>query len=75
METLFDYEKILEIHDYHVAKDAEEKGVEKGVEKGKELNLLANLKALMKNVGCTAAQAMDMLSVPEEARARLQVQL
>lgn len=67
METLFDYEKILEIHDYHVAKDAEEKG--------KELTLLANLKALMKNVGCTAAQAMDMLSVPEEARAGLQVQL
>ena len=83
METLFSYEKILEIHDYHVAKQAEEKGLEEGRqegrqegrEEGKELTLLANLKALMKNLGCTAAQAMDMLSVPAESRSGLLARL
>lgn len=31
MVTLFDQEKIWEIHDYNVAKEAEEKGIEKGI--------------------------------------------
>lgn len=79
MTTLFDYEKILEIHDYHVAKEAEakgiEKGMEKGMEKGVEQTLLASLKALMAKLGYTAEQAMDMLSVPADTRARLRPQL
>lgn len=75
MATLFSQQKIWEIHDYNLAKEAEkkglEKGLEKGMEKGMELNLLANLKALMDKLGYSAEQAMDMLSVPPENRARL----
>lgn len=71
MATLFDQEKIWEIHDYNVARDAEEKGLEKGAEK----TLLANLKALMRNLNFTAEEAMDALGVPAEARAKLHLQL
>ena len=71
MATLFSQQKIWEIHDYNVAKEAEKKGMEKGM----ELNLLANLKALMDKLGYSAEQAMDMLSVPAENRARLLGQL
>lgn len=79
MTMLFDQEKVWEIERRNVAKEAEkkgmEKGIEKGMEKGMELNLLANLKALMEKLGYTAEQAMDTLSVPAEARVRLQGQL
>lgn len=83
MVTLFSNEKLLEIRDYNVAKEAEargmekgiEKGMEKGMEKGTELTLLANLKSLMEKLGYTADQAMDTLSVPVETRTRLQGQL
>lgn len=34
MVTLFSEERIRAIHEYNVAKDAEEKGMEKGMEKG-----------------------------------------
>lgn len=34
MVTLFDQEKVWEIHDYNVAQAAEQKGVEKGLEEG-----------------------------------------
>lgn len=91
MVTLFDQEKLWEIHDYNVAKDARqagltegmekgiEKGIEKGMEKGREegaeMTLLTNLRALMKKLNFTAEEAMDTLGVPAETRDRLAAQL
>lgn len=75
MVTLFDQEKVLEIHDYNVAREAEERGMEKGMEKGIEMTLLSSLKTLMKKLGYTAEEAMDTLGVSSEIRARLQGQL
>lgn len=71
MVTLFDQEKIWEIHDFNVARDAKREGREEGA----EMALLSNLKALMKKLGFTAEEAMDTLGVPAEIRVRLQGQL
>lgn len=71
MVTLFDQEKIWEIHDFNVARDAKREGREEGA----EMTLLSNLKALMKKLGFTAEEAMDTLGVPADIRVRLQDQL
>lgn len=52
-----------------------EKGLEKGMEKGMEQALLASLKSLMEKLGYSAEQAMDILSIPAETRARLVSQI
>ena len=49
MVTLFDQEKIMEIHDYHVAEDARKDGVQEGIVEG----TLGSIRSLMKNLGMT----------------------
>ena len=48
MVTLFSEERIRAIHEYNVAKDAEEKGIEKGMEKGMEKGIRAMVLTLKK---------------------------
>lgn len=67
MGLLFSEERIREIHDYNVAKEAEERR--------EEQTLISSIKSLVKNLGLTIEQAMDALSIPAEARANLQAQL
>lgn len=67
MSLLFSEERIREIHDYNKK--------EEGKAEGTEQTLLASIKSLVKNLGLTIEQAMDALSIPAEARAKLQAQL
>ena len=52
MVTLFDQEKVMEIHDYNVAEAARKEG------------LLVAIKNLVKNSGMTIEEAMAMLGIP-----------
>lgn len=52
MFTLFDQEKISEMHDYDIAREER----------------ISNLKLLMENLGFSAQQALDALSIPAEDR-------
>lgn len=58
-----------------ILNEGREEGMEKGLEKGMEKALLASLRSLMEKLGYTVEQAMDTLSVPSEARARLASQI
>lgn len=58
-----------------VFEDILNEGMEKGMEKGMESTLLSNLKSLMEKLGYTVEQAMDVLNVSPEVRARLIPQL
>ena len=49
-----------------IFKDELEEAKEKGIAKGAKNNLIANIRALMKNLHFTAAQAMDALGVPAD---------
>ena len=53
MVTLFDQEKIMEIHDYHVAEDARTEGT------------LQSIQNLIKNMGLSVERAMTVLGVSE----------
>ena len=53
MVTLFDQEKVMEIHDYHVAEAARMEGT------------LKSLQNLMKNMGLPIEQAMTALGVSD----------
>lgn len=53
MVTLFDQEKVMEIHDYHIAEAARMEGT------------LKSLQNLMKNMGLPIEQAMTALGVSE----------
>ena len=64
MVTLFDQEKVMEIHDYHVAEAARKDGIREGMAEG----LLKAIKNLMKNSGVTIDEAMSMLGVSEADR-------
>jgi len=61
MVTLFDQEKIMEIHDYHVAEDARKDGLQQGLTEG----TLQSIQNLIKNVGWSVERAMEALGVPE----------
>ena len=61
MVTLFDQEKIMEIHDYHVAEDARKDEVQEGIAEG----TLGSIHSLMKNLGMTIEQALAAIDVPE----------
>ena len=63
MITLFDEEKIAEIHDYHVAQAARVKGT------------LSNLKSLMETMGWSIDTAMHALDIPEDERQKYLNQL
>ena len=56
-------------------KNAIRQGRAEGRAEGRVAALLANLKALIKKLGCTVEQAMDMLDVSAEERPMLQAQL
>jgi len=71
MSLLFSEEWIRETHDYNTR----EEGKAEGKAEGKEQTLLSSIKSLVKNLGLTIEQAMDALSIPTEARAKLQAQL
>ena len=57
MVTLFDQEKIMELHDYHVAEDARKDGLQQGT--------LQSIQNLIKNMGLSVERAMTVLGVSE----------
>ena len=83
MVTLFDEERIREIHDYNMKAEGRAEGKAEGRAEGRaegkaegtEQTLLSSIKSLVKTLGLTIEQAMDALSIPSEARAKLQAQL
>lgn len=68
MVTLFDQEKIMEIHDYHVAEAARRDGILKGHAEGRIEGIFASVQSLMTSMGLTLEQAMNALSISEEDR-------
>jgi len=66
MVTLFDQEKIMEIHDYHVAEAARNDGIQEGRAEG----TLASIKNLMETLGLSIEAAMNALKVPEDERTK-----
>ena len=65
MVTLFDQEKIMEIHDYHVAEDARKDGLQQGLQKGLTEGTLQSIQNLIKNMGLSVERAMTVLGVSE----------
>ena len=57
MVTLFDQERIMEIHDYHVAEDARKDGLQQGT--------LQSIQNLIKNMGLSVERAMSVLGISE----------
>ena len=57
MVTLFNQEKVMEIHDYHVAEAARKDGLQEGT--------LKSIQNLMKNLGVTADCAMEVLGLSD----------
>ena len=70
MVTLFDQEKIMEIHDYHVAENARKDGLQKGHAEGLTEGTLQSIQNLIKNMGLPAEQAMAVLGVSEIDRTK-----
>ena len=86
MVTLFDQEKIMEIHDYHVAENARKDGLQQGLQRGLQQGLqqglqkghaegltegtLQSIQNLIKNMGLPAEQAMAVLGVSEIDRTK-----
>lgn len=72
MVTLFDQEKVMEIHDYHVAEAARKDGILKdraeGHAEGRIEGILASIQSLMASMGLTMDQAMNALGISEEDR-------
>lgn len=60
MVTLFDQERIMEIHDYHVAEDARKDGLQQGT--------LQSIQNLIKNMGLSVERAMSVLGISEADR-------
>lgn len=56
MVTLFDQEKVMEIHDYHIAEAARRDGT------------LSSIKNLMETLGLSIEAAMNTLKIPENER-------
>ena len=69
MVTLFDQEKIMEIHDYHIAEDARKDGLQKGRAEGRAEGMtegtLQSIQNLIKNMGFSVERAMAVLGVSE----------
>jgi len=66
MVTLFDQEKIMEIHDYHVAEAARKDGLQEGRMDG----TLSGIKNLMETLGLSIEAAMNALKIPEDERTK-----
>lgn len=70
MVTLFDQEKIMEIHDYHVAEAARKDGVQEGRAEGALEGTLRSLQNLIKNLGLPVDKAMSALGIPDADQPR-----
>ena len=76
MVTLFDQEKVMEIHDYHVAEAARKDGLQEGLAEGlaegraegRTEGTLLSIKSLMETLGLSIEAAMNALKVPEDER-------
>lgn len=69
MVTLFDQEKVMEIHDYHVAEAARKDGIQRGRTEGRVEGAvegtLRSLQNLIKNLGLPVDKAMSALGIPD----------
>lgn len=78
MVTLFDQEKIMEIHDYHVAEAAREDGLQigrieghaEGRIEGRVEGMLSSIKSLMETLGLSIEAAMNARKVLEDKRGK-----
>ena len=82
MVTLFDQEKVMEIHDYHVAEAACRDGLQEGRVEGRAEGLaegrtkglvegtLSSIKNLMETLGLSIEAAMNALKIPEDERTK-----
>ena len=73
MVTLFDQEKVMEIHDYHIAEAARKDGIQRGRAEGRTEGrvegavegTLRSLQNLIKNLGLPVDKAMSALGIPD----------
>ena len=65
MVTLFDQEKVMEIHDYHIAEAARKDGIQKGRTEGAIDGTFRSLQNLIKNLGLPVDKAMSALGIPD----------
>ena len=70
MVTLFDQEKVMEIHDYHIAETARKDGLQEGRVEGRVEGTLSSIKSLMETLGLSIEAAMNALKVPEDERSK-----
>ena len=74
MVTLFDQERVMEIHDYHVAEAARKGGIQEGRAEGRIEGLaegtLSNIRSLTETLGLSIEAAMNALKVPEDERTK-----
>ena len=74
MVTLFDQEKVMEIHDYHVAEAARKDGIQRGRAEGhaegRIEGTLSSIRNLMETLGLPIEAAMNALKVPEDERSK-----
>ena len=79
MVTLFNQQKVMEIHDYHVALEAREDGLKEGRAEGHAEGMtdgaLKVIRGLMKNMGLSAEQALATAGIPEAERPRYEALL
>ena len=72
MVTLFNQQKVMEIHDYHVALAAREDGLKEGRAEGHAEGMtdgaLKVIRSLMKNMGLSVEQALVTAGIPESER-------
>ena len=72
MVTLFNQQKVMEIHDYHVALEAREDGLKEGRAEGHAEGMtdgaLKVIRSLMKNMGLSVEQALVTAGIPEAER-------
>ena len=79
MVTLFNQQKVKEIHDYHVALEAREDGLKEGRAEGHAEGMtdgaLKVIRSLMKNMGLSVEQALATAGIPEAERPRYEALL
>ena len=72
MVTLFNQEKVMEIHDYHIALEAREDGLKEGRAEGhlagRAEGVLSSIQNLMETLGLSIEAAMSALKIPEDER-------
>lgn len=65
MVTLFDREKIMDIHDHRVAEDARKDGLQKGRAEGLTEATLQSIQNFIENMGLSVGRAIAALGVSE----------